>query len=211
MTTLRILSWHVHGNYLYSLAQLPHEFVIPVFADNRPGYSALGHKIPWGRNIRMVPAEQLCREEFDCVIYQSRDTYENDRLQLLSAVQQKLPSVYIEHNPPEPHPTDTLHFFRHEHGVLVHVTEYNALMWDSGSMPVAVIEHGIPEAPGIHYSGELERGIVVINNLSSRGRRVGADIYEWAQRSMPIDLIGMDSESIKGGAVKSTIWTCPPM
>lgn len=199
MRRLRILTWHVHGNYLYSLSHLPHDFVIPVLADNRPGYCELGTKLPWGDNIRMVPAGQICREPFDIVIYQSRQAYETDSRQLLTPAQQRLPSVYIEHNPPEPHPTDTRHFFGHDQGVLVHVTRYNALMWDAGTMPVTVIEHGVPEMANVLYSGELERGIVVINNLASRGRRLGADIYAWARASMPLDLIGMGSENIKGG------------
>lgn len=196
---LRILTWHVHGNYLYSLTQLPHEFIIPVTQDNKPGYAPLGNKIPWGNNVRMVPAEQLHEQELDCVIYQSRSVFEHDRPCLLSPIQQKLPSAYIEHNPPEPHPTDTRHFFQHDRGVLVHVTHYNALMWDAGGMPDTVVEHGVPETRNVRYQGELERGVVVINNLGTRGRRVGADIYEWAHDRMPLDLIGMGSESIKGG------------
>ncbi len=66
-------------------------------------------------------------------------------------------------------------------------------------MPVAVIEHGVPQMPEVNYSGELERGIVVVNNLATRGRRVGADIYQWAQSAMPLDLIGMGSEALPGG------------
>jgi len=196
---LRILTWHVHGNYLYSLTRLPHRFIVPVSPGGRPGYAPLGARIPWGDHVRMVPAEQLHAQELDCIIYQSRDAFEHDRHRLLTSRQRALPSVYIEHNPPEPHPTDTRHFFLHERGVLVHVTHYNALMWDNGGVPVAVIEHGVPEVPGVRYGGELRRGIVVINNLGRRGRRVGADIYEWAQARMPLDLIGMGSETMKGG------------
>ena len=196
---LRILTWHVHGNYLYSLTRLPHRFIVPVMPDNRPGYGALGDRIPWGRHVRMVPAEKLRFEPFDCIIYQSRSVFERDRHELLTPAQQALPSVYIEHNPPEPHPTDTRHVFRHDRGMLVHVTHYNALMWDSGDMPVRVVEHGVPEAPGVRYSGELRRGIVVVNNLGSRGRRVGKDVYEWARARMPLDLIGMGSETLEGG------------
>ncbi|RPJ39612.1 MAG: glycosyltransferase family 1 protein, partial [Chloroflexi bacterium] len=29
----RVLTWHVHGNYLYYLTQAPHDFFLPV----RPG------------------------------------------------------------------------------------------------------------------------------------------------------------------------------
>ncbi|WYX22318.1 glycosyltransferase family 9 protein [Achromobacter xylosoxidans] len=45
---LRILTWHVHGNYLYALGQVPHDFVIPVLPGNPAGYGALGSRIPWG-------------------------------------------------------------------------------------------------------------------------------------------------------------------
>lgn len=196
---LRILTWHVHGNYLYSLTRLPYQFLIPVMPDNRPGYSALGDKIPWGNNVRAVPAHSVRDEDFDCIIFQSRSAFEQDRHTLFTAAQIDLPCIYIEHNPPEPHPTDTRHFFRHDRGVLVHVTHYNALMWDSGGMPVNVIEHGVPAVEGVRYTGELECGIVVINNLSHRGRRVGADLYEWAYGCMPLALIGMHSEMLKGG------------
>lgn len=196
---LRILTWHVHGNYLYSLTQLPHEFIIPVMPDNRPGYAALGDRIPWNSNVRMACADHLHEHEFDCIIYQSRDAFIRDSLTLLTTAQRQRPSVYIEHNPPEPHPTDTRHFFQHECGVLVHVTHHNALMWDAGDMPVAVIEHGVPEADGVRYTGELARGIVVINHLGLRGRRVGADIYDWAGQRIALDLIGMGSESLRGG------------
>lgn len=196
---LRILTWHVHGNYLYSLTQLPHQFIIPVMPDNRAGYACIGGKIPWGDNVRMVPAERVREEPLDCVIYQSRSVFERDRLELLTPAQRRLPSAYIEHNPPEPHPTDTPHCFRHERGVLVHVTHYNDLMWDSGGMPSTVIEHGVVQSPGVDYSGEIERGIVVINHLGRRGRRVGADLYDWARGCMPLDLIGMGSETLAGG------------
>lgn len=196
---LRILTWHVHGNYLYSLTQLEHEFIIPVTSDNRPSYSGLGDKIPWGKNVHMVDADKLREQELDCIIYQSRQAFEEDRHLLLTEQQIKLPCIYIEHNPPEPHPTNTQHFFRHEQGILVHVTHYNALMWDSAGMPVAVVEHGVPDVDGVQYSGELKRGIVVINHLGRRGRRVGADIYDWTRAQLPLELIGMGSESISGG------------
>ncbi|HBT32196.1 MAG TPA: LPS biosynthesis transferase [Pusillimonas sp.] len=198
-TPLHILTWHVHGNFLYSLTQLPHEFIIPVTKEQQPGYSHPGNKIPWGSNIRVVDAEHVRDQHLDCIIYQSRHAFERDRYSLLTSAQQALPCAYIEHNPPEPHPTNTRHFFNHDRGVLVHVTHYNALMWDAGQMPVAVIEHGVPEAKDVVYTGELPCGIVVINNLNTRGRRVGADIYQWARTAVPLELIGMGSHHLAGG------------
>lgn len=195
---LRILTWHVHGNYLYSLTQAPHDFVVPTLPGNPAGYSALGTKIPWGANVREVPAHALQNEHFDCVVYQSRSVFERDRIDLLTPEQQALPCVYIEHNPPEPHPTDSVHFFHHDDGILVHVTPYNALMWHSPDVRTRIVEHGVVAASHSLYTGELDRGIAAINHLQRRGRRVGADIYEWAANRVPLDLIGMQSENMGG-------------
>lgn len=196
---LRILTWHVHGNYLYSLTRAPHDFIIPVMDDGRPGYSPLGNKIPWGNNVREVPVAEIRNERLDCVVYQSRPAFEVDGHDLLTRAQRNLPCVYIEHNPPEPHPTDTPHFFHHDKGILVHVTAYNAMMWSAPDTRTAVIEHGVPAVAGVTATGELARGITVINHLQRRGRRVGADIYERAQRRIALDLIGMESGNMPGG------------
>jgi glycosyltransferase involved in cell wall biosynthesis len=195
---LRILTWHVHGNYLYALSQVPHDFVIPVTEDGRPGYMRLGKKIPWGGNIREIRAEDIAEQDFDCVLYQSRPVYENDRPALLTAAQQALPSVYLEHDPPMAHPTDTTHWFRHDRGILAHVTHYNALAWNSGGMPARVVEHGVPADPSVRATGELARGITVINGLKTRGRRMGCDLFEAAREQVPLDLIGMQSEAMGG-------------
>lgn len=196
--SLRILTWHVHGNYLYALTQVPHDFVIPVCQDGRPGYSPLGTKIPWGDNVTEIPAEEIASQEFDCIIYQSQAVYENDAPHLLTAAQRALPSIFIEHDPPRPYPVDTPHCFKHDRGILVHVTHYNDLNWDAGDMPTRVVEHGVPVSPSIAYTGEYAKGITVINGLAKRGRRMGADLFEWSRERVPLDLIGMQSEAMGG-------------
>ncbi|ARP83400.1 LPS biosynthesis transferase [Bordetella genomosp. 8] len=194
---LRILTWHVHANYLYALTRVPHEFFVPVRAGNPPGYGALGDRIPWGGHVRQIDADALREARFDLVVYQSRATYE-ERERLLSPAQLALPCAYIEHDPPMPHPTDTAHWFRHERGTLVHVTHYNRVAWDNGAVRTAVIEHGVP-APGIDpRSDRLARGITVINHLRRRGRRMGADLFEQARAQVPLDLIGMDAQAMGG-------------
>src|SRR5581483_3611457 len=82
--------------------------------------------------------------------------------------------------------------------LLVHVTHFNALMWDSGRTPTRVIEHGVAIPQGVRYRGELERGLVVINNLRARGRRLGRDVFEYARALVPLDLVGMDAEALGG-------------
>ena len=49
---LRILTWHVHGNYLYYLSQVPHDFYLvtrPPDASGRvpPGYAGKVGALPW--------------------------------------------------------------------------------------------------------------------------------------------------------------------
>ena len=54
---------------------------------------------------------------------------------------------------------------------------FNQLMWDSNRTPSCAIDHGVLVPPSIAYSGEISRGIVVVNDLRTRGRRLGADIF----------------------------------
>lgn len=82
--------------------------------------------------------------------------------------------------------------------LIVHVTPFNRLMWDSGRSRTAVIEHGVVVPDHARYTGELERGIVVVNGLARRGRRLGADVFQHARRSVALDLVGMQSEDAGG-------------
>jgi glycosyltransferase involved in cell wall biosynthesis len=72
-------------------------------------------------------------------------------------------------------------------------------MWDCGRSPTLVIPHGVLVPPHVTYTGTLERGIVVVNNLRSRGRRLGADVFERVRSAgVPLDLVGMDARSMGG-------------
>ncbi|HRO61059.1 MAG TPA: glycosyltransferase family 4 protein [Burkholderiaceae bacterium] len=195
---LRVLTWHVHGNYLYYLSQIPHELHLVTLPEHPPGHAGRVGSLPWGTNVHEVPAEQVPASEFDCVLYQSRRDFDEDRLRYLSSAQRRLPAVYLEHDPPQEHPTQTRHWAADTVDVLVHVTPFNALMWDGGQTPARVIEHGVIVPEGVHYSGRLDRGIVVVNNLRRRGRRLGLDVFEFARERVPLTLVGMDSASLGG-------------
>lgn len=198
MIPLKIFTWHVHGNYLYYLSQCGHEFFVPVSRDRRAGYGGLGSSFPFGPNVHEIPEEEVSRYRFDCILFQSRQNYERDQYTTLSAAQRELPAIYLEHDSPRDAPADTRHVAADGRALLVHVTNFNALMWDSGNASVRVIEHGVMLPPGVRYQGERERGVVVVNNLATRGRRVGADVVERLRRDIPLDLIGMDSERCGG-------------
>lgn len=195
---LKILTWHVHGNYLYYLTQVPHDFYLVVDKEKSTHHTGRSGTLPWGPNVHEAPEEMIASMSFDVVMHQSRDTWENDRHRRLSPAQRRLPTVYIEHDPPQETPTDTLHWVDDPQAMLVHVTGFNELMWNSGRTPTRVIEHGIKLLTPATYTGRLDRGVVVVNNLDQRGRRLGADIYMRAAREVPLTLVGMGATRMGG-------------
>jgi glycosyltransferase involved in cell wall biosynthesis len=195
---LRILTWHVHGNYLYYLTQVPHVFYVLVNDERSPGYSGVCGNLPWGDNVIELPISRVRETEFDCILFQSRATYENDRHKLLSEAQLKLPKIYIEHDTPQEHPSNTRHHVDDPNVMLVHVTAFNRTMWDNGACPTRVVDHGVTVPSGARYAGNLPRGISVVNNIAKRGRRLGRDIFEEARLAAPLDLVGMGAEEIGG-------------
>jgi hypothetical protein len=195
---LRVLTWHVHGNYLYYLTQAHHEFYLVTKPGNPPGYAGKTGVLPWGDNVHEVAADEVAHQRFDVVLFQHRTQWDDDRLNLLTDAQRRLPRVYIEHDPPQENAFEQRHWVDDANTLLVHVTHFNNLMWDSNKTPTRVIEHGVVVPPGIRYTGELERGIVVINHIRQRGRRLGSDVFAEAQARVPLDLVGMDAESAGG-------------
>lgn len=198
MRRLKIFTWHVHGSYLYYLARLPHDIYLPINAARSEGYNGLTASYPWPPNLHEIPVENLSEFRFDCILFQSKKPYVEDQYEILSDQQRHLPKIYLEHDPPREHPTDTPHFVDDSNTMLVHVTHFNRLMWDSGNIPCRVIEHGVIDSDNIHYTGEIGRGITVVNNMRSRGRRLGLDIFQAMRRTLPLDLVGMDAKSLGG-------------
>jgi len=195
---LRILTWHIHGSYLYYLTQVPHEFYLPVKPGKPEGYGGRLTGFAWGDNVHDIDAEAVRHQKFDCILFQSRRNYLQDQYEILSESQRHLPRVYLEHDPPQEHPTNTQHIVDDPEILLVNVTHFNDLMWDCGNTPTAVVEHGVMIPDGVRYRGDIARGIVVANGLRKRGRRLGVDIFERVRQVVPLDLVGMDAKSLDG-------------
>jgi hypothetical protein len=195
---LRVLTWHVHGNYLYYLSQTPHDFYLVTRPGYPPGYAGKGGALPFGENVHEVSAEDVPSQAFDVVLFQHRQQWDDDRINLLTDAQRRLPRVYLEHDPPQENAFEQCHWVQERDTLLVHVTHFNRVMWDNGDTPTRVIEHGVIVPEGVRYSGELERGVAVINHLRQRGRRLGSDIYAQAAQHVPLDLVGMDAQSAGG-------------
>jgi hypothetical protein len=198
LARLRVLTWHVHGNYLWYLSRIPHDIFLPVRPGAPEGYGGRGASFTWPDTVHEVPADEVRNLDVDVVLTQSHRNWTEDRPALLSASQLRLPHVHVEHDPPRESPTDTRHPIDDPDVLLVHVTPFNRLMWDSGRTPTRVIEHGVVVPESARYTGELEKGLVVVNGLARRGRRLGADVFEQARRAVPLDLVGMQSEEAGG-------------
>lgn len=197
MRRLKILTWHTHGAYLYYLTQAPHDFYVLSKPGRPPGYGGRCGQLPWGDNVHDLPVEEARRQPLDLILFQDDPHYLEDQHRYLSSAQRRLPRIYLEHDPPREHPVDLRHIVTDPEVLLVHCTAFNRLMWDNGDVPTRVVEHGVL-APKARYSGELERGLVVINNLAKRGRRLGLDVFLETRTKIPVDLVGMGAEEAGG-------------
>ena len=195
---LRILTWHVHGNYLYYLTQAPHDFFLVTEAGHPPGHAGKVGALPWGDNVQEVAIDAVAGSQFDCVVIQSRAHWFGDRQTVLTEAQRNLPTIVIEHDTPYDDAVMCRHWMDDPRALLVHVTPFNALMWDHVDTTVRVIEHGVVVPPDVTYRGDLARGITVVNHLARRGRRLGADLFERARQRVPLDLVGMEAEASGG-------------
>ncbi|HZO70693.1 MAG TPA: glycosyltransferase [Ktedonobacteraceae bacterium] len=198
MKRLNILIWHIHGSYLNTLARIDHNWFLPVKPGRPEGYGGRGPTFDLPDYVREVPAEAVRYLPLDLIIYQTPKNYFEDQYEILSDEQRRLPKIYLEHNTPKPHPTDTRHPVDDPEVLLVHVTHYNRLMWDNGSTPTIVIEHSVAIDPTASYTGRLERGITIINGMQQRPRIAGYDLFLKARELVPLDAVGMGTETLDG-------------
>jgi hypothetical protein len=211
MRRLNVLTWHTHGSYLYYLSHAPHDFHVLVKPGRPPGYGGRCGPFPFGPNVHDLPADQARTRTFDCILFQEDHHWERDQYELLTPAQRALPRLYLEHDPPglptadsaddarRPlWPTDMRHPVDDPAVLLVHVTPFNDLMWDSGRTPTRVIEHGVAVPDEVRWRGDVERGLVITNHLARRGRRMGADLFARLRTTLPLDLVGMGATDLGG-------------
>lgn len=194
---LRIFTWHVHGSYLFYLSQGEYDIYIPVKTIKEEGYYGRGETFPFGANVIEVPADMVKETAFDCILFQTPKNFIYDQHDILSEEQKQLPRVYVAHDPPWKSPADEQHVMDDDAVIMVHVTHFNKLMWNSAVKHVKVIEHGVMPSPNL-YKGDVDRGITVINHMHQRGRKLGADIFEEVAAKIPIDLTGMGTAEYGG-------------
>lgn len=186
----RILVWHVHGSWTTAFVEGRHEYLLPVLPGGGPwGGGRSGRD--WPASAREVPTADLRDTDVDLVVLQRIEELELVRRWLGREPGRDVPAVYVEHNTPRADVPNGRHPVADRPDLtLVHVTPFNDLMWDTGSTPTAVIEHGVPD-PGHRYTGELPRGAVVVNEPLRRWRVTGTDLLPRFAAATALDLFGI--------------------
>ncbi len=197
MRKLNVLIWQIHGSYLNSLVQAPHRFYLPTKLGKPEGYGGRGPTYSWSPDTIDVPAEEVRDLDLDLIIYQTMKNFTEDARGILSPEQRALPTIYLEHNTPQGRINEMVHPVNDPGVLLVHVTHFNDLFWDSRGTPTRVIDHAVMPTSG-GYTGEHEKGVSLINDMPRRKRVVGGDIYARVRREVPLDLFGFNSKEVAG-------------
>jgi len=197
---VRILIWHVHGSWTTAFVQGKHEYLVPVVPDRGPDGRGRAETWEWPASAIEVTPAQLADEAIDVVILQRPVELAGLAERWLGGRRLGIdvPAVYVEHNAPQGRIAEMRHpAADRPELVVVHVTHFNDLFWDTGRAPTRVIEHGVVD-PGYRYTGELPRAAVVINEATRRGRVTGTDLLSRLGALVPLDLFGMDAARLGG-------------
>src|SRR6202012_1540169 len=186
---MRILIWHLHGSWLTSFVQGPHEYLVPVTPGRGPFGLGRARTWDWPASVVEISPSELRDADVDLVVLQRPDEFALTTAWLGRTPGSDIPAVYLEHDAP-PSPGARHPMAGTEGLTIVHVTHFNTLFWDCGPSPVAVIEHGVID-PGQSWTGELDRAAVVVNDPLTRGRTVGTDLLPGFAAQAPPDVFGM--------------------
>jgi len=199
---MRILVWHVHGGWMDAFVRGGHEYLIPT----TPGRDAWGlgrGGRDWPASAVEVPPASIADLDPDVVVLQRPQELDLVRAVTGREPGRDLPAVYVEHNLPRGDVPSTVHPLADRPELtIVHVTPTNALLWDTGSTPTRVVEHGVPD-PGLRWAGELEAAAVVINEPVRRGRVAGTDLLPRLARALPLTVYGIATEQLASAFPRS--------
>jgi hypothetical protein len=204
---MRILLWHVHGSWTTAFVQGEHEYLVPTLPGRPVAGRGRARSWDWPSSVRELDPRELRRtfdaEGVDIVLLQRPHEMRLLHQWTGRRAGRDTPAVYLEHDPPGGPAAATRHPLADDGVVadgrvpIVHVTQFNALMWDTRPARTAVIEHGIPD-PGYRYTGERERIAAVVNEPVRRWRTAGTDVLLHVAREVPAEVYGMGTSHLAG-------------
>ena len=201
---MRILAWHVHGSWMTAFVHMirkGHEVIVPVVPDRGPDGLGRATTYAWPARVPEVSPAQIAdlaaARAIDVVVLQRPGDADLFRTWTGLQAGRDVPAVYVEHNTPRGDVTGWRHPLADQNAVpIVHVTDFNAAMWDNGEAPVRVIDHGVPD-PGHLYDGRLETLAVACNEPVRRARVAGTDIAARIARQVPVHVYGMRTQGVE--------------
>ncbi len=195
---MRILAWHVHGSWMTSFVQGPHDHLIPVVPGRAPDGRGRAETWEWPASAQEVSPEQLRDADIDVVLLQRPEELALTELWTGRRPGTDLPAIYVEHNAPAGPAASTVHPLADRRDIpIVHVTHFNQMMWDCGAAPVTVIEHGIPD-PGYLYRGFKPSLGVAVNDPVRRARVAGTDLALRIAAQVDVHYYGMRVNELDG-------------
>lgn len=193
---MNVLIWHVHGSWTTAFVQGTHRYLLPTLPERGPWGGGRPAAWDWPASAVEVSPAELADAPVDAVVLQRPEEADLAAEWLGRVPGRDLPAVYLEHNAPRGQAATTRHpFADRDDVVLVHVTAFNALMWDTGSTRTAVVEHGVVD-PGARWTGELPSAAVCINEPVRRGRITGTDLLQGLAEATPLDVFGIGVERL---------------
>ena len=197
---MNVFLWHVHGSWTTGFVRGRHRYLVPVLPDRGPDGRGRAATWTWPSSVVEVSPEDAASAPVDVVVLQRPEELHGMAERWLGGRRpgRDVPAIYLEHNAPQGRIAEMRHPAADRGDLLlVHVTHFNRLFWDSGSTETLVVEHGIVD-PGYRYEGELPRAAAVINEPVRRGRVTGTDLLGDLGAAVPIDLFGMEAEALGG-------------
>jgi hypothetical protein len=199
MSPLTVLLWHVHGSWTTALVQGRHRYLVPCLPDRGPEGLGRARTWDWPPSVVEVSPSEAAAADVDVVVLQRpldltlAPTWLGGR-----RPGRDVAAVYVEHSTPQGRIEEMRHPVADRPDVMVvHVTHFNALFWDTGATPTRVVEHGAID-PGHRFDGSMARGVAAINEPMRRGRVTGTDLLPALRAAGPIDLFGMGSQALGG-------------
>jgi Glycosyl transferases group 1 len=194
---MRILAWHVHGSWMTAFVHSRHDVLVPVVPDRGPDGLGRATTYAWPARVREVAPAEIADTSLDVVVLQRPGDAELLRRWTGLVAGRDVPAVYVEHNTPRGDVAGWRHPLADQRAIpIVHVTDFNAAMWDNGDAPVHVVDHGIPD-PGYLYDGRLESLAFACNEPVRRTRVAGTDLAARVARSVPVHVYGMRTDGVE--------------
>ncbi|MHA6795500.1 glycosyltransferase [Pseudonocardia bannensis] len=193
---MNVLLWHLHGSWTSAFVQGPHRYLLPTVPGRGPWGSGRPSACTWPAHAVDVQPERLADTDVDIVVLQRPEEIALADRWLRRTPGREVAAVYVEHDVPHEAAATSRHpMTDRDDMTLVHISPFNALMWDSGRTRTAVVEHGILD-PGRRYTGELPAAATVVNEPMRHSRTAGTDLLPGLARGAPLDVFGRGTEGL---------------